>query len=482
MRREDKLEGLRSKWKNDLPVLYDWFVNHHTLWPSLSCRWGPIIEESTHYTKQQLYLSEQTDGSVPNTLLVAEAVVPRPRVAAPEHMGDVSDDEESDFITTLKAINHPGEVNRIREMSEDKHIVATHTDSQDVLVWNTRTQPDRRGEDGSSRPDLVLTGHTQNAEFALATSPAGHQVLSGGRDHLVVLWDLADHATSLLVQQEETVDGGSSSRVQARGLYRGHTATVEDVQFCPVSAPEFCSVADDACLMLWDTRSGPAPVTIVERAHGPQQDVQCVDWSALAPHLLLSGAADGTVNLFDRRRMSSKGPCMPVHTFSLHTAPVVCVQWCPHQAGVFASCGDDGILSVWDVNHVTTTTSATSHQLAKSGAESAAGLLLQHVGHRSAIFHTILPAATRLFLAKGDKVAEFQWSPSSADAWALVSSCVETKRSGGGSVQLWRMSPLTYLPQDDAHAQTTAWLKALEEKPQHAFMTGHKRQAQHDPH
>lgn len=26
-------------WKSNIPVLYDWFTNHSTIWPSLSCRY-----------------------------------------------------------------------------------------------------------------------------------------------------------------------------------------------------------------------------------------------------------------------------------------------------------------------------------------------------------------------------------------------------------------------------------------------------------
>jgi len=69
--------------------LYDWLAHHRLVWPSLSCRWGQILEQGDYKLKQRLYLSEQTDGSspsFPNTLTVANVEVVKRRVAAAEHL------------------------------------------------------------------------------------------------------------------------------------------------------------------------------------------------------------------------------------------------------------------------------------------------------------------------------------------------------------------------------------------------------------
>ncbi|XP_074276354.1 WD-40 repeat-containing protein MSI4-like isoform X2 [Silene latifolia] len=52
----------------------------------MAFRWGPLIEEETYKNQQRLYLLEQTDGSVPNTLVIANVEVVKPRVAASEHI------------------------------------------------------------------------------------------------------------------------------------------------------------------------------------------------------------------------------------------------------------------------------------------------------------------------------------------------------------------------------------------------------------
>ncbi|KAJ0090077.1 hypothetical protein Patl1_13473 [Pistacia atlantica] len=271
-----------TQWKSLVPVLYDWLANHNLVWPSLSCRWGPQLEQATYKNRQRLYLSEQTDGSVPNTLVIANCEVVKPRVAAAEHISQFNEEARSPFVKKYKTIIHPGEVNRIRELPQNTKIVATHTDSPDVLIWDVEAQPNRHAVLGAtnSRPDLILTGHQDNAEFALAMCPTEPYVLSGGKDKSVVLWSIQDHITTSTTDPATAKSAGSGGSIikpnpkpgegndkagdgpsiGPRGIYCGHEDTVEDVTFCPSSAQEFCSVGDDSCLILWDARVGSNPV------------------------------------------------------------------------------------------------------------------------------------------------------------------------------------------------------------------------------
>ncbi|KAA8541687.1 hypothetical protein F0562_022839 [Nyssa sinensis] len=357
-----------TQWKSLVPVLYDWLANHNLVWPSLSCRWGPQLEQATYKSRQRLYLSEQTDGTVPNTLVIANCEVVKPRVAAAEHISQFNEEARSPFVKKFKTIIHPGEVNRIRELPQNSKIVATHTDSPDVLIWDVEAQPNRHAVLGAadSRPDLVLTGHQDNAEFALAMCPTEPFVLSGGKDKSVVLWSIQDHISTLAADPGSSKSPGSSGTsikhtsktggsndkpadgptIGPRGIYQGHEDTVEDVQFCPSSAQEFCSVGDDSCLILWDARTGSAPVIKVEKAHNA--DLHCVDWNPHDVNLILTGSADNSVRMFDRRNLTSGGVGLPIHIFEGHNAAVLCVQWSPDKSSVFGSSAEDGILNIWD--------------------------------------------------------------------------------------------------------------------------------------
>lgn len=180
-------------WKKLVPYLYDWFASHSLSWPSLACRWGPVLEAGggKGRTRQRLYLSEQTDGSEPNRLVLVDVDVVHPRTAAADHLQGFSEHSKSPHVSRpLKTIMHPGEVNRMREVPQHPHVLVTHTDAARLYVWNTDTQPDRTGVKSTSSKqqsvaDLVLEGHTQNAEFAVGISSAAPLVASGGKDKKV---------------------------------------------------------------------------------------------------------------------------------------------------------------------------------------------------------------------------------------------------------------------------------------------------------
>ncbi|KAJ6913991.1 WD-40 repeat-containing protein MSI4-like [Populus alba x Populus x berolinensis] len=433
-----------TQWKSLVPVLYDWLANHNLVWPSLSCRWGPQLEQATYKNRQRLYLSEQTDGSVPNTLVIANCEVVKSRVAAAEHISQFNEEARSPFVKKYKTIIHPGEVNRIRELPQNSKIVATHTDSPDVLIWDVEAQPNRHAVLGAtnSRPDLILTGHQDNAEFALAMCPTEPYVLSGGKDKSVVLWSIQDHITSSATDPATKSPGSGGSIIKKagdgndkatdgpsvgpRGIYQGHEDTVEDVAFCPSSAQEFCSVGDDSCLILWDARDGTNPAIKVEKAHNA--DLHCVDWNPHDDNLILTGSADTSVCMFDRRNLTSNGVGSPVYKFEGHNAAVLCVQWSPDKASVFGSSAEDGLLNIWDYEKV----GKRSERLTRA-QNSPAGLFFQHAGHR-------------------DKVVDFHWNAS--DPWTVVSvsdDCDTT--GGGGTLQIWRMSDLIYRPEDEVLAE-----------------------------
>lgn len=98
-----------------------------------------------------------------------------------------------------KRIVHPGEVNRVRELREG--VVVTHSDHPHLFVWDTEKQPHRRDaaskDAAPNQPDLTLTGHKKNAEYAVESADGGSVVASGGNDQLVLIWHLEDYQSLL---------------------------------------------------------------------------------------------------------------------------------------------------------------------------------------------------------------------------------------------------------------------------------------------
>lgn len=438
-----------ERWQAVVPLLYDWVTHHPALWPPLSCRWGGagsgaggrLGAAAGGGPKQAVYYAEQTDGgsgSSPNTLVVATAEVPRTRCTPADALLSVG--RGPSFLRRTKTLVHPGEVNKIREVPAHPHLVLTHTDSPEVLLWNVDSQPNRGTTATSaakpSVPDLVLEGHAADAEFALGVS-ASEPVLvaSGGRDETVLVWCLADANTGALFGQgghgaaeHNNPEGAGTSaevagpRLQPRVRLRGHTDTVEDVCFNPRSDWELCSVGDDNAIVLWDTRAGAAPVAKNTEAH--TDDIHCVDWSVRDANLIVTGSKDGIVRVFDRRALAeraSRSSSAPLATLKSHTDEISCVQWCPDSAMALASGGRDGVVCVWDV--------------ARRGAEPARDqsgppeLLMQHVGHFA-------------------EVADLHWNPCSP--WTLLSAGIMTDNAGPGSNSLQAWRPLDILYRDEA--------------------------------
>jgi histone-binding protein RBBP4 len=198
--------------------------------------------------------------------VLVTADISKPRVSAAEHITPFADASKSPNISApLKTLFHPGEVNKITDLPHHPSIIITHTDAPHVLLWNFDTQPDRAGA-GCGNPampstaDLVLEGHEQNAEFALATSTASPLVSSGGKDCNVLLWNVGDHASSL-----SSSSGGSGWEVGGPGTklaphlsLKGHTKTVEDLAFRPGSAVELASCGDDYKVCVWGGGGGVA--------------------------------------------------------------------------------------------------------------------------------------------------------------------------------------------------------------------------------
>lgn len=66
-------------------------------------------------------------------------------------------------------------------------------------------------------------------------------VVVAGKDKSVVLWSIHDHISTLATDSgsKSPKSGGTddkpteSPKIQARGIFKGHDDTVEDVQFCP---------------------------------------------------------------------------------------------------------------------------------------------------------------------------------------------------------------------------------------------------------
>ena len=91
-----------------------------------------------------------------------------------------------------KVIIHPGEINSLRVWQKNRRLIATHSDSRKVYLWDIVAQKTVKDKIKmpANIPDLVLEGHEAVADYALAWSPVAPIIASGGKDRKILLWNI----------------------------------------------------------------------------------------------------------------------------------------------------------------------------------------------------------------------------------------------------------------------------------------------------
>lgn len=443
--------GSRFKlWKEQhVPLLYDWLSSRPLVWPSAAVQWGSPSEDprkdralNNHtFSNHAVYLAERTGNPTtdPNTLLQFEIRVvheytnkpsdvarPWPEEAA---VTDRSDTNSSRDFALRKRLIHPGEVNRIRQISRD--IVVTHTDSPNLFVWDFKKQPDRRAREVSPNvPDVTLIGHKKNAEYAIDVASAPGDggdtwVLSGGKDCAVLLWRMEDYQSSGQKVRPfalmPSVDGASEPT--------GHMGHVEDVSFCGKQRNILSSVGRDAALLLWDVRVPRRPTAYVNGAH--RGDINCCDFGGICEYFIATGGEDEVIRVWDTRRLkTANDEPQPMRMLRGHKNEITNIMWNRNVSNVCASGGDDGQVLLWRIDDTRLQPQSESQHY-----EASPELIFRHIGHG----------------IENARISDLEWLPCSSDPWCIA-SLSETFGSGGSTLQVWRISDIVYRPKEEVAA------------------------------
>uniref|UniRef100_A0A914UT27 Histone-binding protein RBBP4 N-terminal domain-containing protein n=1 Tax=Plectus sambesii TaxID=2011161 RepID=A0A914UT27_9BILA len=315
-------------------------MTHALEWPSLTVQWLPDVQkhEGSDYTTHRLILGTHTSDEQ-NHLVIAKLLLPSDDAQFDASRYDTEKGEFGGFgsitgkIDVEIKINHEGEVNRARYMPQNPVLLATKSPSSEVFIFDYTKHPSVPNPDNQCKPQLRLRGHSKEG-YGLSwnSNLAGH-LLSASDDHTVCLWDVqAAPATA--------------STLEAKTIFNGHNAVVEDVAWHVLHDSVFGSVGDDHKLMIWDTRnnSSTKPAHTVD-AHSAE--VNCLSFNPYSEFILATGSADKTVALWDLRNLKLK-----LHSFESHKDEIFQVQWSPHNETILASSGTDRRLHVWDLSKI----------------------------------------------------------------------------------------------------------------------------------
>jgi WD40 repeat protein len=163
--------------------------------------------------------------------------------------------------------------------------------------------------------DVILAGHSKHIN-ALAFSPDGATLASGGWDGEAILWDM----------------GGRRSRERLH-----HDGPVFAVAFS-ADGERFATAGEDRTVHVWDPRNGRA----VRRFVGHSGSIGALAFLGGGSRIA-SGSTDGTVKLWDLDR-----PPVGVTTLTGHKGAVAGLAFSP-DGSLLASASQDATVGLWSV-------------------------------------------------------------------------------------------------------------------------------------
>eukprot|EP00871_Galdieria_phlegrea_P003349 jgi/Galph1/4014/GphlegSOOS_G2705.1 len=400
-------------WRKNTPFLYDLVVTKPLEWPSLTCQWLSEKRElpNSDYYLEKLLLGTQTDGNAQNYLIFAQVRLPNERA---EVDGSAYNNKENGTyggfgagqhgrIDIVQRIKHEGDVNRARYMPQNPHVIATKTVSGEVHIFDSSKHPLKPPVHNICSPQLRLRG-PQKEGFALSWNPTHEgRIISAGEDRRIFLWDI--------------LEGGKENdeSVNPLSVYTGHNDVVGDVSFHPQNRYLFASVGDDKKIMVWDTRSS-------DYEHASQQVdahkdvINCLAFNPFSENVLITGSADTTLCLWDMRSLDQS-----LHVFESHSNEILQALWSPFHETIFASCGKDRQVRIWDLSRI------GEEQDPEDAEDGPPELLFVHGGHTAV-------------------VQDFSWNPNEP---FVISSVADDN-----ILQIWSMAQHIYEDTDDEKMET----------------------------
>jgi len=258
------------------------------------------------------------------------------KITKPDEGEDEVEDNDNDLPQVLSCTAfHTGCVNRIKATQQsDFSVAATWSDMGAVHLWDLKamfaampaTEEQRKTE---VKPLYTFTGHATEGYAMGWSSTMPGTLLTGDNASAIHLWRPSE---------------GGQWAVSPRSL-KGHTESVEDIQWSPNEQHVFASCSADKSIRIWDIRADPSKACMLSVAGAHNEDVNVISWNSHDP-FIASGGDDGIVKIWDLRNFK---PDSSVATLAYHTGAITSVEWCPNESAVLASSDDDAVLQ-WNLS------------------------------------------------------------------------------------------------------------------------------------
>ncbi|CAN9503016.1 unnamed protein product [Ophioblennius macclurei] len=212
-------------------------------------------------------------------------------------------------------------------MAQSSTYLATASEDHTIALWKIQTF-DRNPPD---LPCILLKGH-KSAVTCVAFSPDGKQLLSGGKDQALMLWDVSSLPGSL-----------------SKPLHHAHRDWITG---CAWTENCVVSSSDDGRLCFWDLEAGQCVKEITWKC--PLTSVCC-----LGEHVI-AGSADGELHVWEWETKAEishiPGHKQRMNQCSLQSSTDKKKEINPGEMTVFTA-SNDGLVKVWkplQVEHIVT--------------------------------------------------------------------------------------------------------------------------------
>lgn len=232
-------------------------------------------------------------------------------------------------------------VNRVRTMNSSA-VAALWSEAGEVAVYDLsplfarlnakKVNNKKKSKKNLKDVKLKVCGFNHIKEgYALDWSPLKKGFLaSGGQDANIHLY----------IPSDSTLGDWEMSK----SPLKGHSASVEDVQWSPAEDSVLASCSVDTTVKIWDIRSAASKNSqITFQAH--DTDVNVIAWNPACTYLLASGGDDGAFKVWDLRHLKRGGA---ITSIKWHAGPVTSLQFQPREESVLAVASSDNRLTVWD--------------------------------------------------------------------------------------------------------------------------------------
>jgi WD40 repeat protein/tRNA A-37 threonylcarbamoyl transferase component Bud32 len=283
------------------------------------------------------------------------------------------------LMVSLDEQQRPASMAAIRQ--ELQRIAALQTSSQH---YQSQTQPSTEVHGGSqllsggSTPIVSTTppagtrlylyhGHSERV-FALAWSPDGRRLVSGGYDHTLQVWDASngreiftyrghsepvrtaawspDGARIASAGNDHTVHVWEAATGRQMTVFRGHTDSVTSLSWSP-DGRLIVSTGLSKQALVWEVETRKRLVAL----RGHTSLVSVVAWSPDGSRIA-SGGLDKTVRIYQVEGWKE------IFVYQGHADSVMALAWSPDGARI-ASAGEDKTVQVWEAangHHILTYT------------------------------------------------------------------------------------------------------------------------------